>query len=71
MTAKNIYDSAVDSAEVNRDTPSVASVFWLGYDAPQLDGPSVLMEDRANQGGPAYDKFLTGLRATHEGRRHT
>nr|WP_280704081.1 alpha/beta hydrolase [Kitasatospora sp. GP30] len=67
MTAKNIYDSAVDSAEVNRDTPSVASVFWLGYDAPQLDGPSVLMEDRANQGGPAYDKFLTGLRATHEG----
>ncbi|MFE6054441.1 alpha/beta hydrolase [Kitasatospora sp. NPDC056446] len=67
MTAKRIYDSAVKSAGDNRETPSVASVFWLGYDAPQLDGPSVLMQDRADEGGAAYNKFLTGLRATHEG----
>ncbi|MGW3046017.1 alpha/beta hydrolase [Kitasatospora sp. NPDC001159] len=67
MTAKRIYDSAVSSAQINHDTPSVASVFWLGYDAPQLDGPSVLMQDRAAEGGAAYNKFLTGLRATHEG----
>ncbi|MBP0453839.1 hypothetical protein J5Y04_30495 [Kitasatospora sp. RG8] len=67
-TAKRIYDSAVNSARANGDVPpSVASVFWLGYDAPQLDGPSVLMQDRAEEGGAAYNKFLTGLRATHEG----
>ncbi|TQF04407.1 hypothetical protein E6W39_22005 [Kitasatospora acidiphila] len=67
MTAKSIYDSAVQSARGNHDTPSVASVFWLGYDAPQLDGTSVLTEERADQAGPAYDKFLTGLRDTHQG----
>ncbi|MGW4890913.1 alpha/beta hydrolase [Kitasatospora sp. NPDC004240] len=67
MTAKRIYDAAVKSAGDNKETPSVASVFWLGYDAPQLDGPSVLMQDRAEEGGAAYNKFLTGLRATHEG----
>ena len=66
-TAKGIYDAAVQSARYNNEPPSVASVFWLGYDAPQLDGPSVLMQDRANEGGAAYQKFLTGLRATHEG----
>ncbi len=67
MTAKRIYDAAVSSAIDHKETPSVASVFWLGYDAPQLDGPSVLMQDRAEEGGAAYNKFLTGLRATHEG----
>ncbi|GAB7185273.1 hypothetical protein ATKI12_5104 [Kitasatospora sp. Ki12] len=67
MTAKRVYDAAVTSATDNKETPSVASVFWLGYDAPQLDGPSVLMQDRAEEGGAAYNKFLTGLRATHEG----
>ncbi|MFI6154214.1 alpha/beta hydrolase [Kitasatospora sp. NPDC051170] len=67
MTAKRIYDSAVSSATTNGDAPSVASVFWLGYDAPQLDGPSVLTEDRAVAGGADYNKFLAGLRTTHEG----
>ncbi|MFI9319532.1 alpha/beta hydrolase [Kitasatospora aureofaciens] len=67
-TAKRIYDSAENSARANGDVPpSVASVFWLGYDAPQLDGPSVLTKDRAVEGGEAYNKFLAGLRATHEG----
>ncbi|MEU9043696.1 MULTISPECIES: alpha/beta hydrolase [unclassified Kitasatospora] len=67
MTAKRIYESAESSARANSETPSIASVFWLGYDAPQLDGPSVLLQDRAEEGGAAYNKFLTGLRATHEG----
>ncbi|MFE5582481.1 alpha/beta hydrolase [Kitasatospora sp. NPDC056531] len=67
-TAKRIYDSAVKSANDNLEpAPSIASVFWLGYDAPQLDGPSVLMKDRAVEGGAAYNQFLAGLRATHEG----
>ncbi|MFJ7247395.1 alpha/beta hydrolase [Kitasatospora sp. NPDC098652] len=66
MTAKRIYDSAVSSAGKN-ETPSVASVFWLGYDAPQLDGDSVTAKDRAVAGGADYNKFLAGLRATHEG----
>ncbi|MER7770450.1 alpha/beta hydrolase [Kitasatospora sp. NPDC096140] len=69
LTAKRIYDSAATSAGVNHETPSIASVFWLGYDAPQLEGTgsSVLFQDRAEEGGAAYNKFLTGLRATHEG----
>ncbi|MEV7026785.1 alpha/beta hydrolase [Kitasatospora sp. NPDC093558] len=67
MTAKRIYDSAVKSAVDNQETPSVASVFWLGYDAPQLDGTSVLTKGRAVEGGAAYNDFLAGLRATHEG----
>ncbi|MFJ2188602.1 alpha/beta hydrolase [Kitasatospora sp. NPDC087861] len=69
-TAKRVYQSATTAATANGDVPpSVASVFWLGYDAPQLEGSgsSVLMQDRAEEGGAAYQKFLTGLRATHEG----
>ncbi|WP_051831054.1 MULTISPECIES: alpha/beta hydrolase [Streptomyces] len=69
-TAKRIYQSATTAATANGDVPpSVASVFWLGYDAPQLEGSgsSVLMQDRAEEGGAAYNKFLHGLRATHEG----
>ncbi|MFJ9454251.1 alpha/beta hydrolase [Kitasatospora sp. NPDC101447] len=69
-TAKRIYQSATTAATANGDVPpSIASVFWLGYDAPQLEGTgsSVLFQDRAEEGGAAYNKFLTGLRATHEG----
>ncbi|MEV7600730.1 alpha/beta hydrolase, partial [Kitasatospora sp. NPDC089797] len=69
-TAKRIYDSAENSARANGDVPSsVASVFWLGYDAPQLEGTgsSVLGQDRAEKGGAAYNEFLNGLRASHDG----
>ncbi|MFJ1757557.1 alpha/beta hydrolase [Kitasatospora sp. NPDC088134] len=50
----------------------VASIVWLGYDAPQKDGVgteslAVAGTERAEQGGEAYQGFLQGLRASHEG----
>ncbi|MDK0519753.1 alpha/beta hydrolase [Streptomyces sp. ML-6] len=50
---------------------TTASIVWLGYDAPQLDGfkwsaTDVMREDNAKAGAPAYDSFLNGIRATHE-----
>ncbi|MGX8906339.1 alpha/beta hydrolase [Streptomyces netropsis] len=51
---------------------STSSIVWLGYDAPQLDGVNsgmldVAFKDNAQQGAPAYNQFLHGVRATHEG----
>jgi pimeloyl-ACP methyl ester carboxylesterase len=37
---------------------------WLGYDAPELD--SVVGSGRSEQGGPLLDRYVDGLRATHE-----
>ncbi|MFH8379453.1 alpha/beta hydrolase [Kitasatospora sp. NPDC018058] len=45
---------------------SVASVVWLGYDAPDAD-PTAASPEAAKNGAPDYAKFLTGLRAGHEG----
>ncbi|GGN44020.1 hypothetical protein FHR83_008016 [Actinoplanes campanulatus] len=45
----------------------VSTVYWLGYDAPDLDNPSVLSEDRSVAGRDPYLNFMNGLRATHEG----
>ncbi|MFF2330734.1 MULTISPECIES: alpha/beta hydrolase [unclassified Streptomyces] len=50
---------------------TTASVVWLGYDAPQLDGfkwsaTDVMDDGDAKAGAPAYDSFLNGMRATHE-----
>ncbi|MFB7616573.1 alpha/beta hydrolase [Kitasatospora sp. NPDC056181] len=68
-SALRVYRSAETAATDNHEPggPSIASVFWLGYDAPQLDGPSVLTKERAVDGGAAYNQFITGLRASHEG----
>ncbi|MEV4555816.1 alpha/beta hydrolase [Kitasatospora sp. NPDC049285] len=53
-------------------TRTTASIAWLGYDAPQAKefGPDALAvagDARAKQGGEAYQGFLQGLRAAHEG----
>ncbi|MFJ6378777.1 alpha/beta hydrolase [Kitasatospora sp. NPDC092039] len=57
-------------------TASAASMVWLGYDPPPglgnlSEGDTRPLEvtdtDRAAKGGAAYDKFMSGLRATHEG----
>lgn len=42
----------------------VATVMWLGYDAPELT--TVLGSGRSEQGGPLLDRYVDGLRATHE-----
>ncbi|MFI6323608.1 alpha/beta hydrolase [Nonomuraea sp. NPDC050556] len=51
---------------------AVASITWLGYDAPQLDpgvlvpATSVAFSQAAARGGGALAGFVDGLRAAHE-----
>ena len=61
-------------SQANRDAPagvSVASVFWLGYTAPQLNltaldpSESPATADEANAAAPALDSFAAGLAAAH------
>ncbi|MFD7731210.1 alpha/beta hydrolase [Kitasatospora phosalacinea] len=66
--ARDLWQAAHD-LDPSRSTASIA---WLGYDTPQVKGLSpdmfaVAGEDRAKQGGEAYQGFLQGLRASHEG----
>ena len=46
---------------------SVASVFWLDYDAPQSLYLDATRAGFATDGAPALNGFLHGLRSTHEG----
>lgn len=66
--ARDLWQSAHD-LDPSRSTASIA---WLGYDTPQVKGLSpdmlaVAGTERAEQGGQAYQGFLRGLRASHEG----
>ncbi|MFI6479271.1 alpha/beta hydrolase [Nonomuraea sp. NPDC050663] len=51
---------------------TIASITWLGYDAPQLDpglidpGRTVALGNAAAAGGRALAAFTDGLRASHE-----
>ncbi|MEU6920896.1 alpha/beta hydrolase [Streptomyces sp. NPDC046631] len=50
-----------------------SSIVWLGYDAPQVtpsdlaSGKSVMFRNDAEAGAPAYNAFMEGISATHEG----
>ncbi|GAB2703223.1 alpha/beta hydrolase [Kitasatospora kifunensis] len=50
-----------------------ASMVWLGYDPPPgtdrltLETLDVAKEDRARAGAESYDRFMAGLRASHQG----
>ncbi|MFB7677986.1 alpha/beta hydrolase [Kitasatospora purpeofusca] len=66
--AKAVYDAA-QHADPSRST---ASIVWLGYDPPLKSGsglpvPAIVADDRAQAGANAYNKFLAGQRATHQG----
>lgn len=53
-----------DQARLSQSPPgrhSTASIFWLGYDAPQ--GLDVATADLAEAGATRLDSFLSGLRA--------
>jgi hypothetical protein len=63
---KNLHASADGMTAAADD---VATVMWLGYDAPETD-TSVVKSERSKQGGQALDRFVDGLRATHEGGPH-
>ncbi|WP_228181880.1 alpha/beta hydrolase [Streptomyces anulatus] len=59
-TMKRAEHTALGAEEVD---PSVASIVWLGYDAPQsLD---VMSNGDAQRGAPAYNDFMAGLSATN------
>jgi hypothetical protein len=45
----------------------VSTVYWLGYDAPDLDNLSVVGEERSRAGSEPYVSFMQGMRASHEG----
>ncbi|GAA2587496.1 alpha/beta hydrolase [Winogradskya consettensis] len=51
--------------EASRAGESVATVYWLGYDAPEV--LSVAGSDRSRAGAAPYAAFMQGLRATHDG----
>ncbi|GAA2582506.1 hypothetical protein GCM10010435_70270 [Winogradskya consettensis] len=53
---------AADSRTAQAD--DVAGIMWLGYDAPELS--NVGGSGRSEQGGPLLDRFVDGLRATHD-----
>jgi hypothetical protein len=44
----------------------VATVMWLGYDAPELNW-SVVDDERSEQGAGPLGQFVAGLRTTHDG----
>ncbi|MFE6049361.1 alpha/beta hydrolase [Kitasatospora sp. NPDC056446] len=70
--ALNVWNAA-HNADPNSET---ASMVWLGYDPPpgleklqngDMRPLEVMGGDRAAKGGASYDKFMAGLRATHDG----
>ncbi|MEU1281939.1 alpha/beta hydrolase [Streptomyces sp. NPDC005805] len=73
--ARNDVERAYHTAYLAREKdPSSASIVWLGYDPPQLGGPDaenllanteVMSADRAEDGAPAYNSFMSGLAATN------
>lgn len=72
---------ALHQAAVGAGNGTVASVYWLDYDAPsgnplnpldplgQLDFGSVALTDKADAGGERFSDFIDGLRASDEGER--
>ncbi|MEV7597720.1 alpha/beta hydrolase [Kitasatospora sp. NPDC089797] len=59
----NLYRAASGKAGAGH---SVASVLWLGYDAPGMDLGAASTR-AGKEGAPAYARFLSGVRASHEG----
>jgi hypothetical protein len=60
-----------DAAQQHLDPgESVAMVYWLGYDAPEVSNASVVGEDRSKAGSEPYVNYMQGLRTAHEGSEH-
>ncbi|MFF8297363.1 alpha/beta hydrolase [Streptomyces globisporus] len=56
----NVWRAATDEA----DGASVSTITWLGYDAPQSIVKDSPFSHYANDGAPAYNRFLDGLDAS-------
>ncbi|MEW1761092.1 alpha/beta hydrolase [Streptomyces cyaneofuscatus] len=61
QTMVRAQNTALGAEEVD---PSVASIIWLGYDAPQ--GADVMSKGDAQRGAPAYNEFMAGISVTNE-----
>jgi hypothetical protein len=62
--AYNIYESA----RLSDPYSSVASIMWIGYDAPSdWDSATVATEGRAEAGGELLSRYIDGLRASRDG----
>ncbi|MFD5974729.1 alpha/beta hydrolase [Streptomyces bacillaris] len=59
-TMKRAQDTALIARESD---PSVASIIWLGYDAPQH--VDVMSKGDAQRGAPAYNEFMAGISVTN------
>ncbi|WNF31224.1 alpha/beta hydrolase [Streptomyces sp. C11-1] len=57
----NVWRVATDEA----DGASVSTITWLGYDAPQSIVKDSPFSHYADDGAPAYNRFLDGLDASH------
>ncbi|MEW2214607.1 alpha/beta hydrolase [Streptomyces globisporus] len=57
----NVWRVASDEA----DGASVSTITWLGYDAPQSIVKDSPFSHYANDGAPAYNRFLDGLDASY------
>lgn len=62
--ATRLHDTATELG--GPTVGGVAVIAWLGYDTPGIDGGAVA-ENMAETGGDNLDRFVNGLRATHEG----
>ncbi len=57
-----------ESARYSDPGSTVASIMWIGYDAPSdTDSLTVLQEGRAIEGGERLARYVEGLRASREG----
>ncbi|MFF5828409.1 alpha/beta hydrolase [Streptomyces bacillaris] len=59
-TMKRAQDTALIARESD---PSVASIIWLGYDAPQH--VDVMSKGDAQRGAPVYNEFMAGISVTN------
>ncbi|PCG84321.1 hypothetical protein CIB93_20210 [Streptomyces sp. WZ.A104] len=57
----NVWRVATDEA----DGASVSTITWLGYDAPQSIVKDSPFSHYADDGAPAYNRFLDGLDVSH------
>ncbi|MER5566767.1 alpha/beta hydrolase [Streptomyces goshikiensis] len=60
---ENVWRTATDAA----DGKPVSTITWLGYDAPQDIVKDSPFSHYANDGAPAFNRFMDGLDASHTG----
>ena len=57
---------ALQQSASDAEAGSVATIMWLGYDAPD-DFDSAMSQEHANNGADDFDSFVDGIRTSHQG----